>query len=183
MLATEHGICQLDSILICENGFASCQTFKTFIFRAIINLKIKKKITDYAFEKVTDYDFVGTVYYTEKNVSLTECRNWCSGEKSCKALSFNFISNPLVPNHDTECRLFNDTSASDPNTVAHRSINSYFLLKLQINSNRVCKRPWTFERVPNKMIRELDNALIYTSSKEACLSACLNEVIFAGFFK
>ena len=114
-------------------------------------------------------------------MSLTECRNWCSGEKSCKALSFNFISNPLVPNHDTECRLFNDTSASDPNTVAHRSINSYFLLKLQINSNRVCKRPWTFERVPNKMIRELDNALIYTSSKEACLSACLNEVIFAGF--
>lgn len=39
----------------------------------------------------------------------------------------------------------------------------------------VCLRPWSFERVPNKMIRGLDNALIYTSTKEACLAACLNE--------
>lgn len=37
-------------------------------------------------------------------------------------------------------------------------------------------RPWAFERVPNKIIRGADNALIYTSTKEACLSACLNEV-------
>lgn len=37
-------------------------------------------------------------------------------------------------------------------------------------------RPWQFERVPNKIIRGLDNALIYTSTKEACLTACLNEV-------
>lgn len=39
-------------------------------------------------------------------------------------------------------------------------------------------RPWAFERVPNKIIRGADNALIYTSTKEACLSACLNEVRF-----
>lgn len=39
----------------------------------------------------------------------------------------------------------------------------------------VCLRPWAFERIPNKMIRGLDNALIYTSTKEACLAACLNE--------
>lgn len=42
--------------------------------------------------------------------------------------------------------------------------------------DNVCLRPWAFERVPNKMIRGLDNALIYTSTKEACLAACLNEV-------
>lgn len=42
--------------------------------------------------------------------------------------------------------------------------------------DNVCLRPWSFERVPNKMIRGLDNALIYTSTKEACLAACLNEV-------
>lgn len=41
-------------------------------------------------------------------------------------------------------------------------------------------RPWAFERVPNKIIRGADNALIYTSTKEACLSACLNEVRFAN---
>jgi len=43
-------------------------------------------------------------------------------------------------------------------------------------ADNVCLRPWAFERVPNKMIRGLDNALIYTSTKEACLAACLNEV-------
>ncbi|KAK3864028.1 hypothetical protein Pcinc_030253 [Petrolisthes cinctipes] len=41
--------------------------------------------------------------------------------------------------------------------------------------DKVCNRPWTFERVPNMMLRDLDNALIFTSSKEACLAACLNE--------
>ena len=40
----------------------------------------------------------------------------------------------------------------------------------------VCNRPWTFERVPNKMLRGLDNALIFTATKESCLAACLNEV-------
>ena len=43
-------------------------------------------------------------------------------------------------------------------------------------SDNVCNRPWTFERVPNKMLQGLDNALIFTSTKEACLAACLNEV-------
>ncbi|KAK9875154.1 hypothetical protein WA026_005945 [Henosepilachna vigintioctopunctata] len=51
----------------------------------------------------------------------------------------------------------------------------YYMTKLQLRSENVCLRPWAFERVPNKMIRGLDNALIYTSSKETCLSACLNE--------
>ena len=41
----------------------------------------------------------------------------------------------------------------------------------------MCKRPWNFERVPNKMIDGHDKALIFTSTKEACLAACLNEVL------
>jgi len=41
---------------------------------------------------------------------------------------------------------------------------------------KVCKRPWNFERVPNSMIQGHDRALIFTSTKEACLAACLNEV-------
>ena len=43
--------------------------------------------------------------------------------------------------------------------------------------DKVCKRPWNFERVPNAMIQGHDRALIFTSTKEACLAACLNEVI------
>lgn len=55
----------------------------------------------------------------------------------------------------------------------------YYMVKLQLRSENICMRPWSFERVPNKIIRGLDNALIYTSTKEACLSACLNEKRFA----
>ena len=69
---------------------------------------------------------------------------------------------------------------------------------MSIRSDRVCKRPWNFERVPNKQIEgndkvefiilfskyargvenetKLFQALIFTSTKEACLAACLNEV-------
>lgn len=43
-------------------------------------------------------------------------------------------------------------------------------------TDNVCNRLWSFERYPNKVLRGLDNAIIYTSNKEACLSACLNEV-------
>ena len=42
--------------------------------------------------------------------------------------------------------------------------------------DKVCKRPWNFERVPNSIIQGNDRALIFTSTKEACLAACLNEV-------
>ena len=44
--------------------------------------------------------------------------------------------------------------------------------------DQVCKRPWNFERVPNSIIQGHDRALIFTSTKEACLAACLNEVLF-----
>ena len=49
-----------------------------------------------------------------------------------------------------------------------------FVLFLQIEN--ICARPWTFERVPNKMLSGLDNALVFTATKESCLAACLNEV-------
>ena len=49
---------------------------------------------------------------------------------------------------------------------------------LSLISDRVCKRPWNFERVPNSMIEGHDKALIFTSTKEACLAACLNEKNF-----
>ena len=48
-------------------------------------------------------------------------------------------------------------------------------------SDQVCKRPWNFERVPNSIIQGHDRALIFTSTKEACLAACLNEVKCAKF--
>ena len=44
-------------------------------------------------------------------------------------------------------------------------------------ADKVCKRPWNFERVPNSIIQGHDRALIFTSTKEACLAACLNEVV------
>ena len=47
-------------------------------------------------------------------------------------------------------------------------------------SEKVCKRPWNFERVPNSIIQGHDRALIFTSTKEACLAACLNEVRIAS---
>ena len=76
--------------------------------------------------------------------------------------------------------------------------NHHSQVKMSIRSDRVCKRPWNFERVPNKQIEgndkvefiikirarywkrnkndQLFQALIFTSTKEACLAACLNEV-------
>lgn len=89
---------------------------------------------------------------------------------------FSFVVNPLTPVQETLCQLQNDTSANNPNVAPQRSVNMYYMVKLQMRSENVCLRPWAFERVPNKIIRGLDNALIYTSTKEACLAACLNEV-------
>lgn len=129
-----------------------------------------------AFEKLTDYDYRGNTYYTVKNLSLYECQGWCREEPDCQAAAFSFVVNPLTPLQETLCQLQNETSANNPAAVTQRSVNMYYMTKMQIRSENVCLRPWAFERVPNKMIRGLDNALIYTSTKEACLAACLNEV-------
>lgn len=42
--------------------------------------------------------------------------------------------------------------------------------------DKVCNRPWTFERVPNKELKDHNDAQIFVSSKEYCMAACLNEV-------
>ncbi|XP_054273199.1 uncharacterized protein LOC128993367 [Macrosteles quadrilineatus] len=131
-----------------------------------------------AFEKLTELDYRGNTYYTVKNLSLYECQGWCREEPDCQAACFSFVLNPLTPVQETLCQLQNETSANNPAAVPQRSVNLYYMVKLQIRSDNVCLRPWSFERVPNKMIRGLDNALIYTSTKEACLAACLNEYRF-----
>lgn len=128
-----------------------------------------------AFEKLTELDYRGNTYFTIKNLSLYECQGWCREEPDCQAASFSFVLNPLTPTQETVCQLQNETTATNPAATAQRSVNLYYMVKLQIRSDNVCLRPWSFERVPNKMIRGLDNALIYTSTKEACLAACLNE--------
>lgn len=141
----------------------------TFLQFISINAKV-------AFEKLTDFDFVGTTYYSVKNLSLYECQGWCNQEAECQAAAFSFVVNPLLPEQETLCQLHNETQAMNPAALPQRSNSMYYMVKLNIRSENICARPWTFERVPNKIIRGLDNALIYTSTKEACLSACLNEV-------
>ncbi|XP_053694622.1 uncharacterized protein LOC128742317 [Sabethes cyaneus] len=131
-----------------------------------------------AFEKLTDYDFQGTTYYSVKNLSLYECQGWCREEPDCQAAAFSFVVNPLTPAQETLCQLQNVTAANNPASTPQRSSSMYYMVKLQLRSDNACQRPWNFERLPNKMIRGLDNALIYTSTKEACLSACLNEKRF-----
>lgn len=147
----------------------------TFVVLAVQILSVCGKI---AFEKLTDYDFAGTTYYSVKNLSLYECQGWCNQEPECQAAAFSFVVNPLLPEQETLCQLQNDTQAMNPSALPQRSNSMYYMVKMNIRSENICMRPWAFERVPNKIIRGLDNALIYTSTKEACLAACLNEVIF-----
>ena len=86
--------------------------------------------------------------------------------------------NPLTPRQETVCLLQNGTAANNPAAQPLRAVSQYYMVKMSIRSDKVCKRPWNFERVPNKMIEGHDKALIFTSTKEACLAACLNEVDF-----
>lgn len=151
----------------------TARTIVTFVLIAISTAHART-----AFEKLTDFDFTGTTYYSVKNLSLYECQGWCREEPDCQAAAFSFVVNPLTPAQETLCQLQNDSSAHNPSAVAQRATSMYYMVKLQLRSENVCLRPWAFERVPNKVIRGLDNALIYTSTKEACLSACLNEKRF-----
>lgn len=135
-----------------------------------------------AFEKLTDYDFAGTTYYSAKNLSLYECQGWCRDDKDCQAVAFSFVVNPLTPAQETLCQLQNDSSAHNPSAVAQRSASMYYMVKLQLRSENICLRPWSFERVPNKVIRGLDNAFVFATTKEACLSVCLNEVCYRHYY-
>ncbi|XP_037088478.1 uncharacterized protein LOC119109045 [Pollicipes pollicipes] len=128
-----------------------------------------------AFEKLTDMDYRGNTYYTIRNLTLYECQGWCREEPECQAASFSFVTNPLTPVQETVCLLQNETSANNPSALPKPAVSTYYMIKLRIRSDNVCNRPWTFERLPKKMLRGLDNALMFTSTKEACLAACLNE--------
>jgi len=128
-----------------------------------------------AFEKLTDMDYQGNTYYTIRNLTLYECQGWCREEPECQAASFSFVTNPLTPMQETVCLLQNETSANNPSATPRPAISTYYMIKLRIRSKNVCNRPWTFERLPRTMLRKLDNALLFTSTKEACLAACLDE--------
>lgn len=131
-----------------------------------------------AFEKLTDLDYKGETYYTIRNLSLYECQGWCREEPECQAASFSFVVNPLTPRQETVCLLQNGTAANNPSAQPLKAVSQYYMVKMSVRSDKVCKRPWNFERVPNKNIEGHDKALIFTSTKEACLAACLNEQNF-----
>lgn len=127
-----------------------------------------------AFEKMTDVDYQGETYYTIRNLSLYECQGWCREEVECQAASFSFVAN-AQGQQETVCLLQNSTQANNPTAKPVRALHQYYMVKMSIRSDKVCKRPWNFERVPNSIIQGNDRALIFTSTKEACLAACLNE--------
>nr|XP_053644382.1 uncharacterized protein LOC128696968 [Cherax quadricarinatus] len=131
-----------------------------------------------AFEKLTELDYRGSTYYTIRNLSLWECQGWCREEPECAAASFSFVMNPLAPVQETLCLLQNETMASNPSSDPQRAVSLYYMVKLSVRSYKVCKRPWTFERLPHMMLKDLDDARIFTSTKEGCLAACLNESKF-----
>jgi len=87
-----------------------------------------------AFEKLTDYDYRGTSYYTAKNLTLSECQGWCRQEPNCLAAAFSFVPNPLTPVQETLCQLQNETQASNPTATAQRAVNMYYMVKVQIRS-------------------------------------------------
>ena len=81
------------------------------------------------------------------------------------------------------CTLQSSTTANIASSSTARSSSSmakplctYSMIKIFINSDRVCDRPLSFERVPNKMIDGQNTTVLNTTSKDACLDACLNEV-------
>lgn len=93
-----------------------------------------------AFEKLTDYDYRGTTYYSVRNLSLYECQGWCREEAECQAAAFSFVVNPLAPMQDTLCQLQNETAATNPAAQPQRAVNMYYMTKLQIRSGELRHR-------------------------------------------
>ena len=89
-----------------------------------------------AFEKLTDFDYRGTTYYSVRNLSLYECQGWCREEAQCQAAAFSFVVNPLAPMQDTLCQLQNETSSTNPAAQPQRAANMYYMTKLQIRSGK-----------------------------------------------
>lgn len=96
-----------------------------------------------AFEKLTDYDYRGTTYYSVRNLSLYECQGWCREEPECQAAAFSFVVNPLAPMQDTLCQLQNETASTNPAAQPQRAANMYYMTKLQIRSG---EGMWTMRK-------------------------------------
>ncbi|KPJ05891.1 hypothetical protein RR46_00333 [Papilio xuthus] len=58
---------------------------------ALLLLQATSVVSRIAFEKLTDVDFVGTSYYTVRNLSLYECQGWCREENDCQAAAFRYL--------------------------------------------------------------------------------------------
>jgi len=147
---------------------------QAILWAVVLSILVRETQARTAFEKMTDVDYQGETYYTIRNLSLYECQGWCREEVECQAASFSFVANSQGQ-QETVCLLQNGTQANNPTTKPIRALNQYYMVKMSIRSDQVCKRPWNFERVPNSIIQGHDRALIFTSTKEACLAACLNE--------
>jgi len=58
-------------------------------------------------------------------------------------IHFSFVVNPLTPVQETLCQLQNETSATNPTAVPQRSVNLYYMVKMQIRSGKnLTKRNW-----------------------------------------
>ncbi|KAG1682640.1 General transcription factor 3C polypeptide 5 [Nymphon striatum] len=145
--------------------------------RIVIVLEAEGFVT---FEKMTNMDFRGNIYYTINNLSLYECHGWCQQEPECKAARFSFVVNPITPVQQTKCEMQNETEAARPNSgLPRKTVNVYYFNKVHIRSEKVCKkRLWAFERVPNMLLPNRDNAVFFIGSKDDCLTSCLNEQRF-----
>ena len=89
-----------------------------------------------AFEKMTDVDYFGDIYYTIRNLSLYECQGWCREEPECQAASFSFAVNPMSGKQETTCLLQNATQANNPTAKPKREINQYYMVKMSIRSGK-----------------------------------------------
>ncbi|GFV46030.1 uncharacterized protein TNCV_2200401 [Trichonephila clavipes] len=130
------------------------------------------------FLKSTGLSYGGFSYFTIRNVSLHECQRWCRDDTECEAAAFDYSVRPQDGMPETTCTLQNDTTAGKTNVAPKRGKHTYYLTKVHVNSDHLCDRLWTFEWIPNKILRGLDNAIIFTSNRESCLTACLSEVRF-----
>lgn len=97
------------------------------------------------FEKLTDFDYRGTTYYSVRNLSLNDCQGWCREEPECQAAAFSFVVNPLAPQQDTLCQLQNETSSTNPTVPPQRAANMYYMTKLQIRSGKYNENTWNIQ--------------------------------------
>lgn len=72
----------------------------------------------------------------------------------------SFVLNPLTPIQDTSCELQNETTANNPAAIPQRSVNLYYMVKLQIRSGKCVFTEWVF-----KCVEILEMAIRYLKNK------------------